>query len=162
MVMLRGGWGNGSVRSPCGEVTETVRGGRQARFADPSLVRLGAHEHDDAVVHTLRSAASRGQVIINHYEWRSDILILLQDRSPSLITTTDGFYDRAIELSDRLMQTSTSALYAPSSRASINLLAGQSLRNFASWRYRNNPELGGVRRLFFIPFPLRDGSNSVR
>jgi hypothetical protein len=37
---------------------------------------------------TLRSAASSGPVIIiNHSFWRCDILILLHDMSPSLITT---------------------------------------------------------------------------
>ena len=41
-------------------------------------------------------------IIINHSKWRSDILILLHDSVPSVITTTDDFYDRAIELGDRL------------------------------------------------------------
>ena len=55
---------------------------------------------------TLRSAASQGPVImINHCKWRSDILILLHDSPPSLITTIDDFYDRAIQLSDRLVKT---------------------------------------------------------
>jgi CHAT domain-containing protein len=54
----------------------------------------------------LHSAALRGPVIIiNHCKWRSDILILLHDLPPSLITTTDDLYDRAIELSDRLVKT---------------------------------------------------------
>ncbi|KAH9965133.1 CHAT domain-containing protein [Lactifluus volemus] len=54
----------------------------------------------------LRSAALRGPVImINHCRRRSDILILLHDAPPSLITTTDDFYDRAIDLSDRLVKT---------------------------------------------------------
>jgi CHAT domain-containing protein len=54
----------------------------------------------------LRSAAACGPVIIiNHSEWRSDILILLHDSPPSVITTTDDFYHRAIELSDRLLNT---------------------------------------------------------
>ena len=55
---------------------------------------------------TLRSAASRGPVIIiNHCKWLSDILILLHDSPPSLITTIDDFYDRAIQLGDRLVKT---------------------------------------------------------
>jgi CHAT domain-containing protein len=55
---------------------------------------------------TLRSAASGGPVtIINHSKWRSDILILFYDSPPSLLATTDDFYDRAIELSDRLVKT---------------------------------------------------------
>ena len=55
---------------------------------------------------TLRSAAAHGPVvIINHSEWRSDILIVLHDAHPSLITTTDKFYDDAIELRNRLLRT---------------------------------------------------------
>ena len=51
----------------------------------------------------LRSAASCGPVIlINHNEYRSDILILHRS-SPSLITTSEGFYDRASGLKDRLL-----------------------------------------------------------
>ena len=55
---------------------------------------------------TLRAAASRGPVIIvNHCEWRSDILIVLHDSPPSLITTAEDFYDRANELAHRLSET---------------------------------------------------------
>ncbi|KAH9970413.1 CHAT domain-containing protein [Lactifluus volemus] len=51
----------------------------------------------------LRSAALQGPVIIiNHCEWRCDLLFLFRD-SLSLITTTDDFYSRAIELGDRLV-----------------------------------------------------------
>ncbi|KAH9956371.1 CHAT domain-containing protein [Russula dissimulans] len=53
---------------------------------------------------TLRSAASRGPVIIvNHSIWRCDILIVLHDAPPSLITTPSDFYDRANRLRDRLL-----------------------------------------------------------
>jgi CHAT domain-containing protein len=53
---------------------------------------------------TLCSAAAHGPVIIiNHCEWRSDIVILLHDSPPSLIATTHGYYDRAIDLRDRLL-----------------------------------------------------------
>jgi CHAT domain-containing protein len=53
---------------------------------------------------TLRSAASHGPVvIINHCEWRSDILILLHDSPPSLIPTSDDFYIRANKLQDQLL-----------------------------------------------------------
>jgi CHAT domain-containing protein len=53
---------------------------------------------------TLRSAASHGPVvIINHCEWRSDILILLHDSAPSLITTAFDFYHRAKSLKDKLL-----------------------------------------------------------
>jgi CHAT domain-containing protein len=55
---------------------------------------------------TLRSVSSRGPIIIiNHSKWRSDILILFYHSPPSLLTTADDFYDRAIQLSDRLMKT---------------------------------------------------------
>jgi hypothetical protein len=48
---------------------------------------------------SLRSASCDGPVIIiNHPGWRSDIIILLHDTSPSLITTFDDFFDRANEL----------------------------------------------------------------
>jgi CHAT domain-containing protein len=53
---------------------------------------------------TLRSAASHGPVvIINHCEWRSDILILLHNSPPSLIPTPDDFYTRANKLRDQLL-----------------------------------------------------------
>jgi CHAT domain-containing protein len=53
---------------------------------------------------TLRSAASHGPVIIiNHCEWRSDIVILLHNSPPSLITTSDSFYSRARKLQDQLL-----------------------------------------------------------
>ncbi|KAH9986991.1 hypothetical protein BJV74DRAFT_988311 [Russula compacta] len=53
---------------------------------------------------TLRSAAAGGPVIlINHSKWRSDIIILLHDSPPSLIPTSDDFYDRAKRLHDKLL-----------------------------------------------------------
>ena len=53
---------------------------------------------------TLRSAASSGPVIIvNHTRFRSDILILLHNASPSLIPTPNDFYDRASALKDKLL-----------------------------------------------------------
>ncbi|KAI0289899.1 CHAT domain-containing protein [Multifurca ochricompacta] len=53
---------------------------------------------------SIRFAASHGPVIIiNHNEWRSDILILFQDTLPSLIPTTNDFYERANKLRDRLV-----------------------------------------------------------
>ena len=52
----------------------------------------------------LRSAASRGPVIIvNHSKWRSDIIILLHDSPPSIISTPGDFYDRANRLKDKLL-----------------------------------------------------------
>jgi CHAT domain-containing protein len=54
--------------------------------------------------HTLRSAAVRGPVIIiNHNQWRSDIIILLHDSPPSLIPTSDDFYGHAEALKYKLM-----------------------------------------------------------
>ena len=53
---------------------------------------------------TIRSAASSGPVIIiNHSQWRSDILILLHDKPPSLIPTPRDFYERANTLKDKLL-----------------------------------------------------------
>ncbi|KAH9987457.1 CHAT domain-containing protein [Russula compacta] len=53
---------------------------------------------------TLRSAAAGGPVIlINHSKWRSDIIILFHDSPPSLIPTSDDFYDRAKGLHDKLL-----------------------------------------------------------
>ncbi|KAH9986986.1 hypothetical protein BJV74DRAFT_885732 [Russula compacta] len=53
---------------------------------------------------TLRSAATGGPVIlINHSKWRSDIIILLHDSPPSLIPTSDDFYDHAKRLHDKLL-----------------------------------------------------------
>jgi CHAT domain-containing protein len=53
---------------------------------------------------TLCSAASRGPVvIINHSRWRCDIVILLRNSPPSLISTADDFYTRAINLQNQLL-----------------------------------------------------------
>ena len=54
---------------------------------------------------TLRSAASRGPVIIvNHCEWRSDIFIIFHNSLPCSIPTPDDFYKRANKLRDELAQ----------------------------------------------------------
>ena len=54
--------------------------------------------------HTLQSSAACGPVIIiNHSEWRSDILILLHDSLPSLIPTDRNFYFRAKGLKEQLL-----------------------------------------------------------
>jgi hypothetical protein len=53
----------------------------------------------------LRTAASSGPVIIINYSmWRSDILILLHDTPPSLISTPDDFYKRAHALKAKLLE----------------------------------------------------------
>ena len=60
---------------------------------------------------TLRSAAASGPVIIiNHSEWRSDIIILLHGSPPSLIPTADDFYDHAKGLHDKLLVARDSGL----------------------------------------------------
>ncbi|KAH9053737.1 CHAT domain-containing protein [Lactarius vividus] len=52
----------------------------------------------------LKSAASRGPVIIiNHSQWRSDIVILHSNSAPSHLPTPDDFYDRARKLTDKLL-----------------------------------------------------------
>jgi CHAT domain-containing protein len=54
---------------------------------------------------TLRSAASRGPVIIiNHCFWRSDILIIFHNSIPLSIPTADDFYFRAKKLRDELTE----------------------------------------------------------
>jgi CHAT domain-containing protein len=52
----------------------------------------------------LRSAAAHGPVIIvNHCNRASHIVILLYDSPPSIITTSDDFFDRAKSLRDQLL-----------------------------------------------------------
>ncbi|KAH9046329.1 CHAT domain-containing protein [Lactarius deliciosus] len=52
---------------------------------------------------SLRSAASRGPiVIINHCEWRSNILIIFHSSLPCTIPIANDFYDRANQLRDEL------------------------------------------------------------
>ena len=52
---------------------------------------------------TLCAVAACGPVIvINNSTWRSDIIILLHDSPPSLITTSDDFFGRAKGLKDQL------------------------------------------------------------
>ena len=54
---------------------------------------------------TLQNAASHGPIIIiNHCRWRCDILIVLHDSPPSLITTTNIFYERASTLASTLFK----------------------------------------------------------
>jgi hypothetical protein len=52
---------------------------------------------------TLHSATSRGPVvIINHCEWRSDIMIIFHNYLPCSIPTPGDFYNRANKLRDEL------------------------------------------------------------
>ena len=54
---------------------------------------------------TLRCAASRGPVIIiNHCEWRSDIIIIFHHSLPCSIPTTETFFTRANDLRDKLVE----------------------------------------------------------
>jgi CHAT domain-containing protein/tetratricopeptide (TPR) repeat protein len=54
---------------------------------------------------TLRSAAERGPVIIiNHCEWRSDIIIIFHKSLPCSIPTAENFYTRANKLRDELAE----------------------------------------------------------
>ncbi|KAI9440286.1 hypothetical protein F5148DRAFT_1154061 [Russula earlei] len=54
---------------------------------------------------TLRFAALNGPVIvINHSKRGSDILILHHNSPPSIIPTANDFYDRAIQIRDRLVK----------------------------------------------------------
>ena len=54
---------------------------------------------------TLRSAASRGPVIlINHCEWSSDIVIIFHNSLPCAIPTSEYFFARANELGDELVK----------------------------------------------------------
>jgi CHAT domain-containing protein/tetratricopeptide (TPR) repeat protein len=54
---------------------------------------------------TLRSAASRGPVIIiNHCEWRSDIIIIFHNSLPCSLPTAKNFYVRANKLRDELVE----------------------------------------------------------
>jgi CHAT domain-containing protein len=55
---------------------------------------------------TLQVAAAYGPVIlINHSDFRSDILIVLNDSAPVLIPTAEDFYTRAIALKQSLLET---------------------------------------------------------
>ena len=61
---------------------------------------LGATSFD-----ILRSAASRGPVIIiNHCEWRSDIIIIFHNRLPCSIPTAETFFADANKLQDELVK----------------------------------------------------------
>ncbi|KAF8268575.1 hypothetical protein EI94DRAFT_1700152 [Lactarius quietus] len=54
---------------------------------------------------TLRSAASRGPIIIiNHCAWRSDVVIIFHESLPCSIPTDTDFYDRANKLRDDLVE----------------------------------------------------------
>jgi tetratricopeptide (TPR) repeat protein len=62
---------------------------------------------------TLRSAASRGPVVIvNHCEWHSDIIIIFHNYLPCSIPTDEAFFARANELRDELVEARKHGLYS--------------------------------------------------
>ena len=109
-ILIRGGEVDGSEgMSPFGRIVVTQRkllGERNSLIMQiRSLPRFGDFLMSPSY-DTLRCAAICGPIIIiNHSKWRSDILILLYDSLPLIITMPDDFYDRAIELRDRLVKT---------------------------------------------------------
>jgi len=107
-----------------------------------------------------RSAASCGPVIIiNHCEWRSDILILLRDSPPTLIPTDGDFYGSARKLRDRLMVAREGDLDSKKYQRALSfvlkdlyeLVGGPAIETFRMLGYQNNPEYGGVRRQSSAP-----------
>ena len=52
---------------------------------------------------SVASASSEAVVIINYSKWRCDILILLHNKLPSLISTPQDFFERAGALKDKLL-----------------------------------------------------------
>ena len=65
---------------------------------------------------TLRSAASRGPVIIiNHCEWRSDIAIIFHNSLPCFIPTAETFFAHAKKLRDELVEAKKEARKKPES-----------------------------------------------
>ncbi|KAN0141168.1 CHAT domain containing protein [Lactarius tabidus] len=112
---------------------------------------------------TLRSAASSGPIIIiNHSKWRSDIIILLHNASPSLIPTPADFY--RLPQQSRIWWCPTSVfcsiplhamgpvpsddgklryfldLYVPSYTPSLSALI-QSRNRDSGWRYSGRPSV---------------------
>ncbi|KAH9171594.1 hypothetical protein EDB89DRAFT_1093378 [Lactarius sanguifluus] len=74
---------------------------------------------------TLRSAASRGPVIlINHSKWRSDILIIDHNSLPCAIPTPDDFYDRANKLRDSLIAARKEGLDSAKYQRALRVVLG--------------------------------------
>jgi len=59
------------------------------------------------------AAVHRPMVIINHYRWCSDIIILLCDSPPSLIPTANNFYDWVNKLCNQLLGAREKGLSSP-------------------------------------------------
>ncbi|KAH9997069.1 hypothetical protein BJV77DRAFT_1065469 [Russula vinacea] len=114
---------------------------------------------------TLRSAASRGPVIIiNHSKWRSDILILLHDSPPCRIPTPSDFYDRANRIKNQLLSARygrVDVLSTPGHASTVRtvladlyaLVGGWSSRDCARWASRSSPGFGGVQHPHSVIFP---------
>jgi tetratricopeptide (TPR) repeat protein len=120
---------------------------------------------------TLYSSAFHGPVIIiNHSWWRSDIIILLRNASPSLIHPPDNFYCRAIKLQDRLLEERekgvSSDTYEDKGLSSdtyedtlrwvlkelYDLVGRPVVRRLNELAYQNNLEYGGAQPLYFAHF----------
>ncbi|KAH9995902.1 hypothetical protein BJV74DRAFT_795149 [Russula compacta] len=111
---------------------------------------------------TLSAATSRGPVIaINNSKWRSDVLILPHDSPPSLIPTPTNFYDDANSLKDRLLDArNNSGPGTDQHELSLSSVLADLYNLVGRPAYKNNPEFGGVQRLFFVPsspIPSDDG-----
>ena len=109
-ILIRDGEVNGGVgMSPFGQIIAKRR--KLLAERNNLIMQIRTLPHFDNFLmspsyDTLRCAAICGPiVIINHCKWRSDILILLPDSLPLIITMPDDFYHRAIELRDRLVKT---------------------------------------------------------
>src|SRR6266850_1740325 len=89
-----------SIQSSVDESTEAIGGARQYHFSGPVLAWLTKF-----LAGTLIRRIALGRITWtgHHREWRSDILILLHDIPPSLIPTSEGFYDDANRLRDDLL-----------------------------------------------------------
>jgi CHAT domain-containing protein len=107
VVWINGGADGGKGVDPLGHLVTQQRKLLRERGALISRIQaLPGFETFLAVpsFETLQSAAADGPVIvINHSKWRSDILILLCNSPPSLLPTSDGFYDRVNNLRDQLL-----------------------------------------------------------
>ena len=100
--------GNGELDA-FGQMMKNVRGLKREREDIIDQIRHlpGFQDFLKAVpFQTLQVAAAYGPVImINHSDFRSDILIVLNDYAPVLIPTAKDFYTRTIALKQSLLET---------------------------------------------------------
>lgn len=108
---------------------------------------------------TLRAVAACGPVIIvNHSMWRSDIIILLHDSPPSLITTSDDFFDRARGLKDQLLAARKEGLDSTEYQDTLTSvletlydLVGRSVvKRFQELNVPEQSRIWGVPYLYFV------------